>query len=292
MQQKHSDCLLSVVCLLVLSNCANRKLAPVASPLSSLPAPVVTIRSPAATAGREAAQPERKATQPKPVDPEIGQLLPGPPRMNFSPARANAPRKEVQRIDKITMLVNSDDGTLLPNSEFTIQNALKPLADQMLFVCPDRMRVGAPVDCRFATKGGLDDFFRSKLLELGVPAPEAAMFLTVVSADLLSPDRGAFDIRAVKTDRASSNEQLWRVTPRSSGDHRLELNVKLGARTASAGEVQGAPVLLVHTVSVIDGNFLTEYWPAMIGCLAALALFTWIVWTLWHNARPSAVSNR
>jgi hypothetical protein len=68
------------------------------------------------------------------------------------------------------------------------------------------------------------------------------------------------------------------------------MRVTLSARIASAGDEQGVPVVLVHSVSVIGGeNFLNEYWPAMIGCLAAVVLFA--AWALWRSARLSAFSN-
>jgi hypothetical protein len=83
------------------------------------------------------------------------------------------------------------------------------------------------------------------------------------------------------------------VTPRIPGDHKLELRVTPTVRIASAADVQGGPVLLVRSVSIIGvNNFLNDYGPAIIGSLAVLGLFAWIWWTVWRNARPSALSSR
>jgi hypothetical protein len=187
--------------------------------------------------------------------------------------------------------VDLRDGTLHPDSEVTIQNALKASASQLLFLCPDRMRTGSAEDCRLTTRRSLNDLFRDELLEQGAPALQAAAVPILVHADLTSRSKNAFDIRTVAANSPSSGEHLWRVVPRNPGNHKLELKVTLSARLASAGHLQGMPVVLVHSVSVIGGeNFLNRYRPAMIGCLAAVALFC--AWAFWRSARPSAFSNR
>jgi hypothetical protein len=153
------------------------------------------------------------------------------------------------------------------------------------------MHSGSAEDCRLTTRGSLNDIFRDQLLEQGVPALQAAAVPILVHADLTSPSKNAFDIRPVAANSPSSGEHLWRVVPRSPGNHKLELNVTLSARIASAGDLQAVPVVLVHSVSVIGSeNFLNKYWPLMIGCLAAVALFA--TWAPWRSARPSAFSNR
>jgi hypothetical protein len=288
----YGKCLLSAVCSLILADCAKHKLTPLGTPLSPPSTTRVPGGSPPALSESRAPQPEKKVIQAKGAAPEVNRLLLDPPRMSFS-AGSNAPKKDVQKIDKITLLVDTGEGTLRPESEATIQIALKTLADQLLFVCPDHMRVGTAEDCRFAIKGALDDLFRGQLLALGVSASQAAAVTILVHADLTSQDKNAFDIHAVAANKPSSTEQLWRIVPRNSGDHKLELSVTPSARIVAAGDVQGVPVLLVHSISVNGGeNFFNEYWPAMIGCLAALGLFAWIAWTLWRNARPSAFSSR
>jgi hypothetical protein len=197
--------------------------------------------------------------------------------------RPRAPKKDVSKIDPITFLVDLSDGTPHPDSEVTIQNALKVLASQLLFLCPDRMRAGSAEECRLTTRRSLNDLFRDQLLEQGVPALQAAPVAILVHADLTSPSKKDFDIRAVAANSPSSGEHLWRVVPRNPGDHRLELKATLSARISSAGDLQGVPVALVHFVSVIGrGNFFNKYWPAMIGCLATVALFS--AWAIWRSA--------
>jgi hypothetical protein len=189
--------------------------------------------------------------------------------------------------------VETGDGTLRPDSQAIIQIALKQLADEFLFLCPDHMRAGSSEDCRFTTKEGLNEFFRDKLIALGVESSQVAAVTTRVHTELTSPDKNAFDIRAVPANNTSSVEQLWHVVPRNPGDHKLELRVTPTARIVSAGDVQGEPVLLVRSVAIIGiDTFFNDYGPVLIGSLAAFGLFAWIAWTVWRNARPSAFSSR
>ena len=284
---------LPVVCLAILTNCAKQhKLTPIGAtppPSLAITAPVAT--RPAASATK-IAPPASKVTQVKAGPAEVNRLLQQPPRMSFSPD-GHVVRKEVPKIDKITVLVETGDGTLRPDAQAIIQIALKQLADEFLFLCPDHMRAGAPEDCRFSTKEGLNDFFREKLIALNVEASQAAAVTILVHTELTSPDKGAFDIRAVPATNPSSVEQLWHVVPRSPGDHKLELRVTPTARIVSAGDVQGEPMLLVRSVAIVGvDTFFNDYGPVLIGCLAAFGLFAWIAWTVWRNARPSAFSSR
>jgi hypothetical protein len=288
-------CWLPIVCLAIFPSCAKHKLTPLgagAPPTPAVTAPVAA--RPAAPESIKTAQPAKQSTQAK-AGPdgraEVNRLLQEPPRMSFSPD-GHIVRKDVPKIDKITVLVETN-GTLRPDSQAIIQIALKKLADEFLFLCPDRMRAGSPEDCRFTTKEGLNDFFRDKLIALGVESSQAAAVTTMVHTELTSTDKNAFDIRAVPANNTSSVEQLWHVVPRNPGDHKLELRVTPTARILSAGEVQGEPVLLVRSVAIIGvDTFFNDYGPVLIGCLAALGLFVWIAWTLWRNARPSAFSSR
>ncbi len=54
-------------------------------------------------------------------------------------------------------------------------------------------------------------------------ASEAGAASVLVHAELISPDDNAFDIRAASPSNPSSGEQLWHVTARNPGDHKLEL---------------------------------------------------------------------
>jgi hypothetical protein len=283
---------LPVVCLAILPNCAKHKLIPLGAtipPSAAVTAPVAA--RPVASATK-IAQPVQKMTQAKAGPAEVNRLLQEPPRMSFSPD-GHVVKKEVPKVDKITVLVETGGGTLRPDSQAIIQIALKQLADEFLFLCPDHMRAGSSEDCQFTTKEGLNEFFRDKLIALGVESSQAAAVTTRVHTDLTSPDKNAFDIRAVPANNPSSVEQLWHVVPRNPGDHKLELRVTPTARIVSAGDVQGEPVLLVRSVAIIGvDTFFNDYGPVLIGSLAAVGLFAWIAWTVWRNARPSAFSSR
>jgi hypothetical protein len=290
----YGKCWLSVVCLVILANCAKHKLTPIATPFPPATAPITNgpVAAPPVVPESKPAQMAKKVAQSKRQGTEMNRLLLEPPRMSFAPD-GRVLTKDTRPIDKITVLVDTGTGSLRPESEVIIQNALKVLADQFLFLCPDHMRAGSAEDCRFKTKEGLNDFFRVQLLEQGVEASEAGAVTVLVHADLTSADKNAFDIHTVPAASPSSGEELWRVVPRNSGDHKLELRVTPSARIVSAGDVQGEPVVLDYSVSVIGADtFFNDYGPAIIGCLAALGLLAWIAWTLWRNARPSVFSSR
>jgi hypothetical protein len=281
----YGKCLLSAVCILVLANCARHKVTPFSNFLPSPPVMDAPVGSPPVLSEIRAAQPEKAVSQAERGAPEVSRLILEPPRMGLS-AGLHAPREDVVKNGDIRFLVVIGDGTLRPDSKVTIQDALKALASELLFLCPDRMRAGSAEECSFTAKRSLNDLFKDQLLEQGVPASQATAVTVLAHADLTSPDKGAFDIHAEHA--ASSDEQSWRVVPRNPGDHKLELRTTLGARIAAAEDVQGAPVVLVHSVSVTGGKtFLNEYWQAMIRGLAALALFAWIARALWRSARPS-----
>src|SRR5438045_5671255 len=155
-------CSLPIVCLAILASCAKHKLTPLgagAQPTPAVTAPVAA--RPASPESTKTAQPAKQSTQAK-AGPtgraEVNRLLQEPPRMSFSPD-GHIVRKDVPKIDKITVLVETN-GTLRPDSQAIIQIALKELADEFLFLCPDRMRAGSPQDCRFTTKDGRSDVFR------------------------------------------------------------------------------------------------------------------------------------
>lgn len=284
---------LPVLCLVILPNCAKHKLAPLGGGV--LPSPALTAPFAARSAAPEitkTAQPARSVTQAKAGSAEVNRLLQEPPRMSLSPD-SHVVRRDVPKIDKITVLVDTGSGTLRPDSQAIVQIALKQLGDEFLFLCPDRMRTGAPEDCRFTTKEGLNDSFRDNLIALGVEASQTAAVTILVHTELTSSDKNAFDIRAVAANDASSAGQLWHVIPRIPGDHKLELRVTPTARIGSAGDVRGEPVLLARSVSIVEvNNFLNDYGPAIVGSLVVLGLFAWIWWTIWRNARPSAFSSR
>lgn len=276
-----------VVCLLILANCAKHKLAPIGAGIPS-PSPVTSPVGPATPpAQNPAAPPEKKVAVVKRSGPDVNRLLQEPPRMSFSP-EGRVKKGPAPPVDKITVLVDTGSGAIRADSEAIIQIALKPLASQFLFLCPDHMRLGSPDDCRLTTKEALNDFFRQQLEALGVADSAAATVTVLVHADLVTADKNSFDIRAAAANSPSSSEQVWRIVPRNSGDHKLALRVTPSARIASAGEVKGEPVELVRSISVVGVNtFFSDYGPAMIGSLAALGL---IAWALWRGARLSQFS--
>ena len=283
---------LPVVCLAILPNCAKHKLMPLGATVPQSPTFTAPVAARPAASTTKIAQPVQKMTQAKAGPAEVNRLLQEPPRTSFSPD-GHVVKKAVPKVDKITVLVETGGGTLRPDSQAIIQIALKQLADEFLFLCPDQMRAGSSEDCRFTTKEGLNEFFRDKLIALGVESSQVAAITTRVHTDLTSPDKNAFDIRAVPANNTSSVEQLWHVVPRNPGDHKLELRVTPTARIVSAGDVQGEPVLLVRSVAIIGvDTFFNDYGPVLIGCLAAFGLFAWIAWTVWRNVRPSAFSSR
>ena len=290
---RYGKCWLPAVCLVILLNCAKHKLTPVAAPFPPAPAPTtnVPVAAPPAVADSKPEQAANKVAQVRAPGPELNRLL-EPPRMSFAPS-GHVQSGNTRSIDKITVLVDARTGTLRPESEVVIQNAMRVLSDQFLFLCPDHMRVGSAEDCRFNTKEELNDFFRVQLLEQGVEASQAGAVTVLMHADLTSADKNAFDIRVVPAGNPLPGEELWRVTPRNPGDKKLKLSVTPSARIVSAGDVQGDPILLDHSVSVSGANtFFNDYGPALIGCLAALGLLAWIAWTLWRHARPSVLSSR
>jgi hypothetical protein len=214
--------------------------------------------------------------------------------MSFSPDGRVVQKDTRVPVDKLTVLVDAGSGAIRPDSEAILQIALRLLAGQFLFLCPDQMRVGVSADCRFTAKEGLNDFFRERLAALGVDGAQAAAVTLLVQAELTPLDKKAFDIRTAEAGQSPAGEQVWHVLPRDSGDHRLELRVTPSARIVSAGEVKGDPVDLVRSISVIgvENNFFSDYGPAVVGCLAALGLLGWIGWTLWRGARGSVLSSR
>ena len=291
--RRYTKAWLPVFCLVVSSNCAKQKLAPLGAGVPSLPAVTVPAAArPSAPAQSKAAQPVTKVAQAKRVAPEVNNLLLESPRLSFSPDRGTQ-KQDTQKIDKITITVDAGTGALRPDSEAIVRIALKPLADQFLFACPDHMRVGSPDDCRFATKTGFADYFKQQLVALGVDTSQAAAVTILVNADLSSADKNAFEIRAAATGSSASNEQVWHVVPRNPGDHKLQLSVTPIARVVSAGDVKGEPILMSRSIEVTGAdNFLTEYGPAVMGSLAALGLLAWIAWMVWRNPRSSALSSR
>lgn len=277
---------LPAACLLSLTGCAKHKA--ISGP-TFLPPPTI------ATPGdSEQPAPENKTTTADTNAPDSNRLLLQNPSFTLSPAKR--PPKEVRQVGMITVPVNVGNENPRIDAVAAIKSVLKALgATDLFFQCPGRMQAGSPEQCRFTTGQNFTGRFIDQLQSQGMTPAEAAGSTVVVQADLTSPAKNAFDIRTEQAPpaRSSPGERVWRVVPHNPGDYMLEVSVALGARTPSAGFVQGIPVVLFHSVSVAGrNNPLTKYWPALVGCLAALSVFACIVWMLWRYQRSSANSSR
>ena len=155
------------------------------------------------------------------------------------------------------------------------------------------MRAGFAEYARLTIRGNLNDQLRDQLQARGIPAPDAAAIVILVDADLTSPDEDGLEVFVdLSRDKRSLDERVWRVRAPFPGDHELNLKVTLSAQIPSAGEVQGRPVTLSRSISVVGGeNLLTPYRPGIAGCVAGL-LCAWIAWTLWRNRRSSLFGHR
>jgi hypothetical protein len=176
----------------------------------------------------------------------------------------------------------------------SVRDALNALATtELLFECPSQMRAGYAEYAKLTIRRSLNQQLRDQLQARGIPAPDATAIVVRADADLTSPDKAALEIFVdLSRDKRSSDEWVWRVRAPYPGDHELNLKVTLSAQIPSAGEVQGRPVTLSRSVSVVGGeNLPKSYRPGIAGCVAGL-LCAWIAWSLWRNRRSSLLSNR
>src|SRR4029077_14520444 len=132
--------------------------------------------------------------------------------------------------------------------------------------------VGFAEHARLTVRRSLNDQLGDQLQARGIPASEAAAIVILVAADLTSPDKDALEIFVdLSRDKRALDERVWRVRAPYPGDHELNLKVTLSAQIPSAGEVQGGPVTLSRSISVVDGeNLLKPYRPGIAGCVAGL----------------------
>ena len=261
-------CLLPTVCVMILASCAKRSVSPLntlrAPPLSGVPGatpPLVT---------------ESRATQRN-----RSVLL--KPASKASPAAhpTQLPENNAQSLRTLAFVVPVED------LGATIRDELNTLAStELSFECPSQMRVGFADHARLTIRRSLNNQFRDQLEARGIPASYAAAIVILVDADLTSRDKDALDVFVeMSPDKRPSDGRVWRVRALYPGNHKLNLKVTLSARIPSAGEVQGIPVTLSRSVSVVGGeNSPTPYRPGIAGCLAGL-LCAWIAWTLWRNRR-------
>ncbi len=263
-------CLLPTVCVMVLASCTKRSVSP-----------LNTLRAPPLSAVRGAAPPlvtESKATQQR----NRSALL--KPASKASPAAhpAQRPENDAQPLRTLAFVV--------PVEELgaTVRDELNTLAStELSFECPSQMRAGFADHARLIIRRTLNDQLRDRLEARGIPASYAAAIVVHVDADLTSRDKDALDIFVEMSPdkRRPSDDRVWRVRALYPGNHELNLKVTLIARIPSAGEVQGIPVNLSRSISVVGGeNSPTPYRPGIAGYLTGL-LCAWIAWTLWRNRR-------
>jgi hypothetical protein len=274
-------CLLSAVCVMMLANCAKH-----------LANPLTTLQTPPRRAVPGAAQPavaENRATRANPS------VLPKPASKSAPAAHptqlaqsAQLAQNDAQSLRTLAFDVPVEGGAARIDLRATVRDALNALAGtELFFECPNQMRAGFADHARLTIRRSLNDQLSDQLQARGIPASYATDIVILVDADLTSRDKDAVEI-FVEMHR----DRVWRVRALYPGDHELDLKVTLSARIPSAGEVQGIPVTLSRSVSVVGGeNLPTGYRPGIAGCLAGL-LCAWIAWTLWRNRRSSLLSNR
>jgi hypothetical protein len=206
--------------------------------------------------------------------------------------------EEKQPVGNIT--VDVPVGGLTESSGVGIASAVRDALDilaknELTFECPGRMHVGSEQQPRLIARRNLHDRLQAELVSRGVPPAEAAATVILVTADLTSPDKDAFQITA-ESPTQTWDSRVWRVQPRQAGERELDLTVLLSVRVSSLGEVQAKPVVLVQAVAVDAGrfypfrDFMNRYWPALMASLAGLAVGVWIFWMLWRG--HSALSHR
>jgi hypothetical protein len=195
--------------------------------------------------------------------------------------------------------VQSEGGAEAIQLAPAIREALNTFSSwYLLFESPDRMRLGTQRVVRLTTRQNLTDLIRETLQTRGIPPEYIAGILTVVAADLTSPERGTFVIRPEQSEDAHSPyERIWRVEALKPGSHKLELKVTLTARIPSRGDVESDPAMFSRPVSVGAGPF---YWivdfvdrngNAVAGSLAGL-LAAGVLWIWWRVRQYSALSHR
>jgi hypothetical protein len=98
-------CWLPVLCLAILTDCAKHKLVLVGASVPPSPAVTVPVAAQQAAASEtKSAQSAQKVAKTKAGPAEVNRLLQEPPHMSFS-QDGHVARKDIPRIDKITMLV-------------------------------------------------------------------------------------------------------------------------------------------------------------------------------------------
>ena len=152
------------------------------------------------------------------------------------------------------------------------------------------MKTGALERVRMAATGDFNDALRSELEPRGIPPSNLAGIIVLMTADLTSPTRDAFEITPENpTEPSPSQPRVWRVEPRTPGEHVLDLKLTLSARFPSDGEVETKPVVFTRSIAIEASpfyplrHFLNVHWPGVIASFIALLLAAGIAWTLWRG---------
>jgi hypothetical protein len=287
----------SIVCFVVIAGCSKRSV----SPLGTLfPAPVMAVAgaTPPSISERSRAKDPLKPPAPSGVkSPRAGREKQGRTAVAVIPGTQG--KSGAVSLDLQVPVQSAEGAAETIHLAAAIREALNTFSSwYLLFESPDRMRLGTQRIVRLTTRQNLTDLIREQLQTRGIPPEYIAGILTVVTADLTSPERGTFVIRPEQSDDARSPyERIWRVEALKPGSHNLELKVTLTARLPSRGDVESDPAMFSRPVSVGAGPF---YWivdfvdrngNAVAGSLAGL-LAAGVLWIWWRVRQYTALSHR
>lgn len=278
----HRRSVLLAICVLLITDCAKRSVAPVTA----------LVKRPR-TMAIGGATPPSISEAPISAVPrtEANRVNPATRRGKKAIAVAKREPAEKQPVGNITVDVPVEGlaGKSRVGIASSVQDALDILAkSELRFECPARMHVGSEQQARLIARRNLNDRLKEELMSRGITASDAAGIVILVTADLTSPDKDAFQITA-DNPAQTWDSRIWRVEPRQPGDHELDLTVLLSVRISSAGEVQAKPIVLAQAVAVDAGrfypfrDFMFRYWPGLIASMAGLAIGLWIFWMLWRG---------
>jgi hypothetical protein len=270
---------LLAVCVLLLTDCAKRSVAPVTT----------LVKHPRKMAIADATPPsisQIPRTEANRVNPANAA-----PHRKRAAAVAKREPEDKQPVGRITVdvPVEGSPGKSRIDIASAVQEALDIVAkSELTFECPARMQIGSEQHPRLTARRNLNDRLSEELASRGIPASDAGAIVILVTADLTSADKDAFHITA-DNPAQTWDSRIWRVEPRLPGDHELDLTVLLSARIAPTNEVQAKPIVLARAVAVDAGrfypfrDFMNHYWPGLIASLAGLSIGLWIFWMRWRG---------
>jgi hypothetical protein len=144
---------------------------------------------------------------------------------------------------------------------------------------PAEMRANSAYTVTFAPKEDIQQRFRAALRERGISADQ---LVTRFDATLSSSDHAALEIMP---ERKTASEWAWKVVPRQTGNHTLNLNVTLTTTFAGESHAKTFPVIseAVVVTSPIPEQFegitgAPWFWPAAIAALIAGIALSMALW--------------